>query len=373
MIIMNVECNNLLRFIDFSMNFSYPRKINNSLITEEHLKNYNNFRYKKLNLLMGSNATGKTTFGYLLMYTLNYIYKDTQDKLLDCVNDKSKTAYVILDLVLEHKESYHLVRYDIKINPDKSITKKISNCKISNADSYETSLNKLKIIKFKGNDLELIEDAFKIGMSWFFSYPSSLSTITSEEKDTELYLRILKITLMTLDNSIIDVQKLDDVKDSYIIKFDTNSIIVQEGKIIETPLLSSGTKNGLDIAESLYKIVLSKSTLFYLDEKFTHIHSELEIAFLTFMIQLLKPNSQLFFTSHNTELLEINLPKHSYNFFNKIYDGNSYKIINTNVSKYLNKNTDSVKNSYNNDLFLSMPSTNLIDELLDELLGENYE
>ena len=29
MIIMNVECNNLLRFKDFSMNFSYPRKINN--------------------------------------------------------------------------------------------------------------------------------------------------------------------------------------------------------------------------------------------------------------------------------------------------------------------------------------------------------
>ena len=364
MIIMNIECNNILRFKDFSMNFSYPRKINNSLITEEHLKNYNNFRYKKLNLLMGSNASGKTTFGHLLMYTLNYIYTDTPDKLLDCVNDKSKSAYVILDLVQDHNGTYYLLRYNIKINQDKTIIKVISNCKISNTDSYETSLGKLK-------EIELTKDAFRIGISWFFSYPSTLSTITNEEKDTELYLKILKSTLMTLDNSILDVQRLDGVKDSYIIKFDSNSLIIQEGKFIETPLLSSGTKNGLDIAESLYRIVLSKSTLFYLDDNFTHIHSELEIAFLTFMIQLLKPNSQLFFTSHNIELLEMNLPKHSYNFFKKIYDGESYKIIYTNVARYLNKNTDSVKNSYNNDLFLSLPSTNLIDELLDELSKKN--
>lgn len=53
MIIMDLKLDNLCCFRDFHVNFSYPRKVEN-----EYLKGFSNFRYKKINIIMGSNATG---------------------------------------------------------------------------------------------------------------------------------------------------------------------------------------------------------------------------------------------------------------------------------------------------------------------------
>ena len=67
MIIMNIELDNLLLFRDFSLNLSYPKKPVHTTIEEEHLSGRPNFRYKKLVVLMGANATGKTALGKILM------------------------------------------------------------------------------------------------------------------------------------------------------------------------------------------------------------------------------------------------------------------------------------------------------------------
>ena len=54
MVIMNLKANNLLAFKDFEVSFSYPQKIVDSYIENEHLKNHPNFRYKKVNIVMGA-------------------------------------------------------------------------------------------------------------------------------------------------------------------------------------------------------------------------------------------------------------------------------------------------------------------------------
>ena len=66
MIVLNVMLKNILGFSDFNINFSYPKKIVNSIIENEHLAGRPNFRYKKVVLLMGANATGKTSLGKAL-------------------------------------------------------------------------------------------------------------------------------------------------------------------------------------------------------------------------------------------------------------------------------------------------------------------
>ena len=66
MIVLKSKLNNIFGFDDFEFCFSYPKKIINSLIEEEHLRERPNFRYKKAVILMGSNATGKTSFGKAL-------------------------------------------------------------------------------------------------------------------------------------------------------------------------------------------------------------------------------------------------------------------------------------------------------------------
>ena len=54
------------------MNLSYPKKIVNSSIENEFLTGFTNFRYKKVNILMGANATGKTSFGKMLMNIFHF-------------------------------------------------------------------------------------------------------------------------------------------------------------------------------------------------------------------------------------------------------------------------------------------------------------
>ena len=72
MIIMDIKADNLYAFKNFHMNMSYPKKIVDSTIGEEYLNDRQNFRYKKVNIIMGGNATGKTSLGKLLMTFTNY-------------------------------------------------------------------------------------------------------------------------------------------------------------------------------------------------------------------------------------------------------------------------------------------------------------
>ena len=64
MVILNLELNHILAFNDFIVNFSYPRKLNRSAIENENLQDIPSFRYKKLNLFIGSNATKKNNLNY---------------------------------------------------------------------------------------------------------------------------------------------------------------------------------------------------------------------------------------------------------------------------------------------------------------------
>ena len=73
MIVMNIEMDNFMSFNNFAMNLSYPKKIVNSSIENEFLTGFTNFRYKKVNILMGANATGKTSFGKMLMNIFHFM------------------------------------------------------------------------------------------------------------------------------------------------------------------------------------------------------------------------------------------------------------------------------------------------------------
>ena len=73
MILLDVKLNNIYGFNDFHMNFSYPKKIVNSIIDDEFLDGRPNFRYKKAIVLMGANATGKTTLGKALLNIFHFI------------------------------------------------------------------------------------------------------------------------------------------------------------------------------------------------------------------------------------------------------------------------------------------------------------
>ena len=82
MIVLNLQLNGVYGFNNFNINFTYPKKIINSIIEDEFLDGRERFRYKKAVILMGANATGKTSLGNALVRIFTYM--TTSNPLLLC-------------------------------------------------------------------------------------------------------------------------------------------------------------------------------------------------------------------------------------------------------------------------------------------------
>ena len=96
MIVLDLELKEIYGFNDFHINFSYPKKIVNSIIDQEHLKGRERFRYKKAVILMGANATGKTSLGKALLRIFGYMTDGNPTPLYEMVaGDK---GYFSIDL-----------------------------------------------------------------------------------------------------------------------------------------------------------------------------------------------------------------------------------------------------------------------------------
>lgn len=208
-------------------------------------------------------------------------------------------------------------------------------------DNYESSAKRLDSMMIRSNKSNYIielEKLRRLSIDSIFNYGI---------KANNKYLNVLEHTLRVLDPSILSVNRIEELKNAFVIKMADKSIIIQDGKMVNDSLLSSGTKAGLDIASIVSSIKLGTHSLYYCDEKFSYVYSDIEIGFLSLMINELKPNSQLFYTTHNLDILDLPLPKHSFNFLKK--DDQCISVIN--ATDYLKKNTDSLRNAVDNDFF----------------------
>lgn len=373
MIVMDVKLENIACFNDFNMNMSYPKKIVGSSV-EEHLEGFKNFRYKKINILVGMNASGKTTLGKVLMSIFNFIYKKEIYSIVKWVVDYSKSAKIEMDFIPQGKEMYNIV---IDIPPVKSIidtakegitditfenisiyTKKVSLNKNDNYEQAKLRLGKSRSIKF--------EDIPRFG--WFFTYPikeENFRSIGTLNIQSDKFLKILNNILKTLDNSIIEIDKIDGIDDTYIIKRCGQPAIIKENQVLPDDILSSGTLAGIEIADLTTAIIEHYNGFYYCDEKFSYIQSNVEQAILSLLISSLGHNEQLFFTTHNLDILDMDLPKHSFIFMHKESDKCNSKIKIVSASDYLKKNSDSVRNAMENDIFDIMPNLRLIYDIDD--------
>ena len=156
MIIMRLKIDNFYSFKDFEINFSYPRKVKNSLIEHEFIEKIPNFRFKKLNIIMGANSAGKTTFRKTLRNIFNFIAKQRVHLLLEAVNKEGTEAMFELDIVLKEENKYNLYRLNvvvekIMLNEDDehlNIKKmKLSKATLNKNDSYERAIERLDVVK----------------------------------------------------------------------------------------------------------------------------------------------------------------------------------------------------------------------------------
>ena len=367
MIIMDVKADNFLCFNDFNINMSYPKKIVNTPISGEYLKDRTNFRYKKINIIMGSNATGKTSLGRLLMIFFNYFKDGAVGRFTELISNVNKEAYVRIDFVTEDNKLYRLsfaaapigVRgYD---NTNSSV--QIKRVNINKMDSYEICKDKLD----KDINCETVSYDQVNTKGWYFTFPRDTtgnipySLIEKNQK----YIVVLEKVLKTLDPAIRGVNVLKDVDNSFVIRLDNKDVIIQNGKIATESVLSSGTKAGIDIAYIIASSIFNMHDFYYCDETFPFINSDLEKACLSVIIEKLGDDKQIFFTTHNTDILDMDLPKHSFTFMKKEVDDEKVTIKCVYASDYLKRAEDSLRNAVENDLFCVAPELNELYDLID--------
>lgn len=366
MIIMDLKMDNVLLFKNFHMNMSYPKKIVDSGVDGEYLKNRKNFRYKKVNILMGANAVGKTSIGRILMSVFNFVLRDKRDELIEKIGEKEKTASITVDFV---DYMYNLSRVDIVIEPDEEKDYIIKVCgrtvEIGKKDNYEICAKKLdKIPLVLTTDTE--NGLKHIHMTeWMFGYSDDALSGRVSCENFEKYPMILDYTLRALDPTIEKVEKIKEVENSYVIRMKTQNLIIQDGEVIKNNILSSGTKAGINVARMLSGICEGSYQFYYCDELFSYVHSDVEKAFLSVMIGQMKGDQQLFFTTHNSDILDMQLPKHAFCFLKKDMYDEKEPVKCVEASKYLKRNTDSLRNAVENDLFSTAPNLELIFDIED--------
>ena len=348
MVILNVKLDNIFGFNDFEINFTYPKKIVNSLIPEEHLPGRPNFRYKKAVILMGANASGKTTLGKALFL----IFEGIRTKQYYGISEvMGETSLFSVDFVID---DHTLHRVEGKFHKGVGTISHLS-AEIQKNDSYEKTVDKLQP--------EPTGDVM-LKLHYRFAYPDITTANTTSEMDQSHLLQVMKAVLGTLDPTFQNISAAKDLKDSFIIRRKNEEIIIQDGKLLNRDSLSTGTIKGIDIALFLAEIMQGNGRFYYCDESFTYIQSDIEKRIFGIMLEHLGDYDQLIFTTHNMDMLDLNLPKHTYAFLRKKPDeSGEYKISVAYASDYLKRNTDSIRSAVENDVFSSLPDDSLLDSL----------
>lgn len=378
MILLKVRLDNIFCFNDFSFDLTYPKKIVNNPLGRETLDGFPNIKYKKVNILIGPNASGKTTLGKALMQIFNFLKNKEAEAITGIVCNKVKDASFQLDYIPNKGIFFRVIakiHHDEQLVP--SIKVSIYKHVLKSRDTYKDCESRLEIISENEHYLNALEKFAFSG--WNFAFPitdhasKQFHYTSTEQNDIRklLYLKILNNVLMTFDPYIKKVTEIKDANGNYIVElYDGRKTILENGAPISSiQLLSSGTKYAVSLAGTIFSMKTHENGFYFVDEQFAYSNSDIESTTLSLMIVLLGDCEQLFFTTHNTELLKNNLPKHSFSFINKkIIDGKPYISI-RNASERLKKNTNIVKNFYDNDFFDVSPNV----DLLYEIEGFPYE
>lgn len=374
MILMNLKLDNILSFHDFEINFSYPVKLRKTTIKDEFISNISSFRYKKVNIFIGANASGKTSLMKAIYKTLLFLKTKNRVLLDDITNTLSLNSYIELDLVeVDTSSKNYLVRVKIKINnTNNKILVSINKILLNMGDSYESKKSELDSLEDNFEDYACALNKFDLATNLFVAMPATESGFdsisfykTSNKQEKEEHLEVLNAILKTLDTSILSVKESLDSPNAYVISHeDLGKIIIQDGyKLSSINNLSSGTKYAINIANMIFSLKKHKNDIYIMDEQFSYLNSDLEIAIINTLVSLLSDNEQLFITTHNSNVLDIRFPFHTFNFMKKEkLDG---KIVTKSLSASLveNRNNVSAKSILDNDMLAVLPNLNGIFEL----------
>lgn len=405
MIITRLYIENLYSFKSTELDLSFTRLPVDSAIQGEYLENRPKFYFKKACILSGANASGKTSLGKILVGVQNYVMKRILYNNFIAIGDKSIPARFSVDFTLPRATQLYRLEVTMESQNDVLVVTRLrfgyvsirlnDSCRVatkrlaSTFDSpdfinagYESDAARYYIdseLIGLASALEILDNFTKLTSSWFYIFSENNESSAESDINTDILRRIL----MTFDTSISDVvpligkgEKNKKTTEGFSVRFKNKQHIVigTTGLPDQPNRLSRGTYEAIKVALLLSRIDADKvfdkrmlndhkfGAIYFLDEKMAFAHTELEQLVLTLLVDKLPRYGQLFYTTHNVDVLDMNLPAHSYVFIKKEGDNSEF----VDAISLAKKNDRSLKNLVLNDCFGTKPN----DELLFELLGE---
>lgn len=386
MVILQIACDNIYMFKNFKLDLTYNRRINHPLAQNDLLFPGSRIKVRKNLVIMGSNASGKTTFGKLLRFVLSFIcgrnFEDASNDVVAGIQYNKKrpaqfeiefaidhTAYLLKAIFANQQLIHEELRY-CNINAFYNIAalrNKLADT--SNVLEYTLEPGNAKTgfpsHLFSANQPE-ITSFIKRHTAYFFRF----SQFHSFSIGSPLPPNIKRINhiLPRIDNSVKGVEELRGAKErtktlSYLIKFYNGELLtVPDGNLSRCgERLSHGTFEVINFLSVLDELNAFSYGTWYVDEQLPHIHSELEAYLIRHAFFNRGNSAQLFFTTHNVEILEINIPIHSFIFFRRDKNGTNEALFPSDV---LTKNDRSLRGYYENDYFGVLPDYSALDQFL---------
>ena len=393
MIFTKLAINNLYSFDNFEIDLTYKRKLADSAIEDEFLVGYPKFNFKRICILAGANASGKTSFGKILCGVQNILVRKLlSPRLNNSVTDKSRKCEIIVEFVTTNDYRFHKCYISFS-SEEKGIENiKYASIKLWKNDSVAVARERLEKLynnekKYKDSVVidtlskekvrsEELEKFFKLQIGdtgWYYLF--SENTENSETKNLidikSVNKKILFAILNTFDKSIVSVmesmsgeKKKEKEFNGFQVKFNNaDTIFINKNGVVDLPnRLSKGTHEAIYVANFIASISSNhnRGFTYYLDERMAYSHSSTEQVILNVILNILSRKSQFFYTTHNCEILDMNLPVHSYVFFRKNKEGFTEVIL---PERSFSKNDRSLLNAMQNDIFNVLPDASSLEDL----------
>lgn len=406
MIFTKVRVKNLYCFVDTELNLTYPRKIADSNIEYEYLDDRApNFRFKRLCIISGANASGKTSFGKVLLQITNAIHKGRifteQNKW--SISNEALPAEIEVEFVFPtvkelkfrtlilriEKGIYNFQYAEVPINKSDSV----DSCREKISNLMEAKESRGKFIYLDNIEKGTYHDRWDelhniLSESGGFSntvWTYDISYIAGDydtksrfiDHKNKGYTKVLSNVLRTFDPSIEKVNEVfeldknnEAVVKGYNIYFPNGKFCrLDESGLLDHKysfLFSKGTHQAISVAGFTHQLIEQmkypeSSGIFFLDEQMSYSHTDLEREMVNLLAQKTNRYSQFFYTTHNYDIFEMDFPLHSFVFLRKSEDQGPEFIW---ADSVCNKNDRNILNYVKNNYFNTIPDVSLLDEIL---------
>lgn len=409
MIFTKVRIKNLYCFEDTELDLTYQKKNIDSVIEHEYLdERAPNFRFKRLCIISGANASGKTSFGKVLCDISNILDKGKSfaEKNDWNISDDSKRAEIDVEfvdplgkelklrrLIFNIENGIYTFTYaEVPINKSDSVetcrerSEELLNKKISRGKYIYLENKERESYLDKWDELEKILFKDRNNTIWVYdiSHISSSNDIKKNYIDctNKGYTKTLSNVLRTFDPSIERVTELFEfdgdkelVVKGYTIHFPNKKYCTMDAEGRLDPrydfLFSRGTYQAISVAGFTHSLIKNMtrtdklvSGTYFLDEQMSYSHTDLEREMVNLLAQKTNKYSQFFYTTHNHDIYEMSFPKHSFVFIYRERGRGNPKF--EWADTVCNKNDRSISTYVRNNYFNTNPEVDLLDEILWE-------